>query len=333
MPAQQWWVGGYGPDLDGIGTGIGLANERADGALEYLEVVAELASPTWLLEHRGHLLAAAEGLGEVHSFRRDGTRLVHDGSVSTGGTVPCHLALAGPDTLIASNYEDGVVGVIDLLPGGAVGELAQTLRGEGSGPRPTQPGPHAHAAFLVDEGTLLTLDLGADRIHVHRVEGGRLERVASVALPAGTGPRDIARHPSGLIYVLGELGGELFAFDWAAGVLELVASVSLAGAVDGDHGAALAFGQGGPFVYTGLRGSDRISIVRTSDDGRDLEAVAWVECEGEWPRHLVARDDVLHVSNQLSHSIASFRLGSDGMPSLIADPTRVPSPAFLLPVG
>jgi 6-phosphogluconolactonase len=325
-------VGGYGPDLDGTATGIGLASERSDGSLEFVGVVAELASPSWLLEHRGHLLAAAEGLGEVHSFRRDGTRLMHDGDAPSGGTLACQLAVVGPETVVVANYGNGVVGVIDLLPDGAVGGLDQVLEGSGSGPRATQPGPHAHAAFLVAERTVLTLDLGADRIHVHRLDGGRLERVASVALPPGTGPRDIARHPSGLIYVLGELGGELFAFEWADGMLELVASVPLAGAVDGDHGAALAFGAGGRFVYTGLRGSDRISIVRTSDDGRDLEAVAWVASEGEWPRHAVARGEVLHVSNQESNSIASFRLGSDGMPVLIADPTPVPSPAFLLPV-
>ncbi|CAN5208409.1 hypothetical protein BH11ACT5_BH11ACT5_21750 [soil metagenome] len=40
--------------------------------------------------------------------------------------------------------------------------------------------------------------------------------------------------------------------------------------------------------------------------------------------------DVLHVANQVSNSIASFRLGSDGMPSLIAEPTAVPSPNYLL---
>jgi len=36
------------------------------------------------------------------------------------------------------------------------------------------------------------------------------------------------------------------------------------------------------------------------------------------------------VANQVSNSIASFRLGSDGMPSLIAEPTAVPSPNYLL---
>lgn len=328
----QWWVGGYGQDLDGTGTGIGLVRARADGTLEHLGDLAAVTSPSWLIESGDHLYAAIEGSGRVDSFRRDGLSLVHDGSVSSGGSLPCHLTVVGSE-LVVANYADGPVGMIGLTADRAVDELVQVLPGEGSGPRPTQSGPHAHATFLVDDSTVLSLDLGADRIHVHRLESGRLMRAASIALPAGTGPRDIARHPSGLLYVLGELSGELFVFEWVGGMLELVSSAALPGAVEGDHGAAIAFGGGGRFVYTGLRGSHRVSVLRASDDGRALEPIGWVPSEGEWPRHLVVHEDVLHVANQLSNSIASFRLGVDGMPTLIGEPTFVPSPAYLLPVS
>jgi 6-phosphogluconolactonase len=331
MAQRHWWVGGYGPELDGTATGIGLARERENGSLEYLGVAAEADSPSFLLDTGDHVYAALEGSGRVDSFARHGLELRHDGSASSGGSLPCQLARVG-NGLVVANYDDGVVGVIDLRPDGAMGELAQALRGDGAGPRPTQPGPHAHSAFLVDESTVLTLDLGADRIHVHAVLNDRLERTASIPVPPGTGPRDIARHPSGLVYVLGELSGELFAFEWVAGMLELVASVRLDGAVEGDHGAAIAFGQDGRFVYTGLRGSDRVSIVRASADGRELEPAGWVSCGGKWPRNLVTSGKVLHVANEHSSTIASFRLGDDGEPSLIVEPTRVPSPTFLAPV-
>jgi hypothetical protein len=39
---------------------------------------------------------------------------------------------------------------------------------------------------------------------------------------------------------------------------------------------------------------------------------------------------VLHVANQLSNGVASFAIGADGIPSLIAEPTPVASPTYLL---
>jgi 6-phosphogluconolactonase (cycloisomerase 2 family) len=317
--------------VEGTGTGIGLARTGPDGRLELVDTVAPIASPSWLVERAGHVYATAEGSGEVHSFRRDGMSLVHDGIVSSGGTLPCHLTLLD-SALVVSNYADGPVGVIALTPDGSVGELVQSLAGEGSGPRPSQPGPHAHASLLVDAATVLTLDLGADRIHVHHLDNGRLERTASVVVAAGTGPRDVAVHASGLIFVLGELSGDVLVYEWADGGLELVASVPVPGRVEGDHGAGLAFSADGRFIYTGLRGSHRVSVLSVSDDGRELTPVGWVSSEGEWPRHLVVDGDVLHVANQVSNSIASFRLGADGLPTLIGAPTAAPSPAYLLPV-
>lgn len=318
----SWWVGGYGADMNGSAEGVGLLHSRDDGSLEYAGVVAEAPSPSFLLRDGDHLHAALEGTGEVATFAVPGFERLS--TASSGGGLPCQLATIG-DSLIVANYADGTVGVI------RAGELTQVIAGGGSGPRAEQDGPHAHAAFAVDAVTLLSLDLGADRVHTYAVDGGVLERTFSLALPPGTGPRDIVRHPSGLILVLGELGGELMVFDWVDESLELCSFLALPGALEADHAAGIAID--GDFVYVGLRGSDRISVMRTSRGGRRLEAVGWVSSEGQFPRHLAARDGLLHVANQNSSTVASFRLGEDGIPRLIAAPSAVPSPTHLLAIG
>jgi len=324
----SWLIGGYGADMGGTATGIGLAEENADGTLRYSGVVAELASPSFLLRHGDRVLATAEGSGYVAAFA--GAELAPDGGTESGGIQPCQLAIVG-NRVVVSNYFTGTLGLIALHPDGSLDRLLTTLAGDGSGPLPEQASPHAHAALALDDTTFLSLDLGADRIHVNTDLGDALARAASVAVTPGTAPRDIARHDSGLIYVLGEFGGELLVFDWLPGTLAPVTTVPLPGFVAGDQAAGIAFA--GPYVYVGLRGSNQVSVLRASVDGRELHAVGSVSSAGDWPRHLVAHNGVLHVANQQSGTIASFRLAPDGLPTLIADPTPVPTPTFLLAAG
>ena len=323
----NWWVGGYGDDMSGTGRGILAMRSTDAGTLELVGTAVETPSPSYLLQRGEHVYAAAEGAGTVQSFRRTGEHtLVRDGSALSGGTWPCNLEFVAGGIAVA-NYFDGSVALVGLDRDGSVTDLLDTRQGDGSGPDERQQGPHAHAVLAVDGDTTLSLDLGSDRVFVHRPG---LSVTASLALPPGTGPRDIARHPSGLLYVLGELSEHLFVLRWTGGQLEVVSSVAVPGAVEGDTGAAISFGAGGRFVYTALRGSHRIAVLRASDDGADLEPVGWVSSEGEWPRHHAVDGDVLHVANQVSNSVASFRLGSDGLPSLIAAPTTVASPNYLL---
>lgn len=324
---STWWLGGYGEDMGGTLDGIRALRSTDAGALELAGTAVETPSPSYLMQHGDHVYAAAEGAGTVDSFRRTGEyTLVRDGSAPSGGTWPCNIALTAGGIAVA-NYFDGVVGLVGLDGSGAVTGLVAEQAGEGSGPHERQEGPHAHAVLAVDSTTLLSLDLGSDRVLVHRPG---LAVAASLSLPPGTGPRDIVLHPSGLLYVLGELGHELFVLRWTGEGLELVSSVAVPGALEGDQGSGISIGAGGRYIYTGLRTSNRIAVLRASDDGALLEPVGWVSSEGDWPRHHAVDGDVLHVANQLSGSVASFRLGADGMPRLLADPLSVPSPSYLL---
>ena len=325
--ATQWLAGSYSADMGGTSLGIELMRTRANGALEAMGLAAEIQSPSFLAGGADRVYAAAEGAARVVSFRVDGTSLVADGSVESGGAAPCHLTVL-PGAVVVANYLGGNLGVISLDDGAVTG-LTQVVPGEGSGPRVQQGSPHLHSSLTLPDGTLLAADLGADALRRYRVSGSELTLFEVTTLPPGTGPRDLALHTSGVLWMLGELGGVIHAFEVSDGALVPLASVTLPGWVEGDQASALSFSGDGAFCYAGVRGSNRVSVLRVTEEGLP-EAVTSVSCEGDWPRHLVVDGDVLHVVNQRSSSIASFRLGADGIPVLIDTPTPVATPTYLL---
>jgi 6-phosphogluconolactonase len=311
----MWLVGGYTPDMDGSASGILALSTRDDGSLEVDRLVASAASPSYLAASADLLFAVAEGTGELVTFSRSFEPLA---VVSAGGDAPCHIGVYG-STVVVANYVSGTLGVVSTDPFA----LTQVVEGDGSGPHHVQDGPHAHSTLHLADGRILSADLGADRLHVHSLEDGRLARITSVELPAGTGPRDIVQLPSGDLLVLAELTLEVLVLSPA---LEILATVSIPGATAGDHAAGLSLR--GDHVYTALRGSNRIGVLEFVDGS--LTAIDFVSSEGDWPRHHAIDGDVLHVANQLTSTVASFSLTDGGIPRLIAPPTAVPSPTFLL---
>ncbi|TPW93299.1 lactonase family protein, partial [Schumannella luteola] len=66
--------------------------------------------------------------------------------------------------------------------------------------------------------------------------------------------------------------------------------------------------------------------IALEDDG--VRAVASVPSGGSWPRHLLVDGELLHVADQLSDTVATFRIGADGIPVPLAT-TSTPSPTCL----
>ncbi|HTN59317.1 MAG TPA: beta-propeller fold lactonase family protein, partial [Protaetiibacter sp.] len=50
---------------------------------------------------------------------------------------------------------------------------------------------------------------------------------------------------------------------------------------------------------------------------------------GSWPRHLLVDGELLHVANQISNAVATFRIGADGIPVPLAT-TAAPSPTCVI---
>ncbi|MET4705031.1 beta-propeller fold lactonase family protein [Frigoribacterium sp. UYMn621] len=322
-------VGGYTATM-GDAKGISLLRWHGDDARMELLETTPTSSPSFLASGPDGLVYATDEYGSgpagrIEAFRRAEGSLHSLGGQPTSGGFPCHVSVTA-DRLFVSNYLDGSIDVFPLLSGGRIGELIQTLSAHGSGPNPAQERPHAHST-LVRGSTVLSADLGADRVHVHAIENGRLVRTASVTLPPGTGPRDLMR-VAGRTILLGELDGTLFALDDSGQVLQ--AATITEDWVDGDHAAGLAIDASARFLYTGLRGSNRIAVIRAGD----LSPVATVSSGGDFPRHLCVIDgDVLLAANQLSSTMAAFRIDPvTGIPHPLGSPVEVASPSFLLPV-
>lgn len=305
--------------MQGTATGIGIAEQRDDGTLEYVGVGALTPSPSFLASANALVYAVDESNSRVEVFRPSGRgALEHLGGVVTSGGYPCHLSVTRHH-LYVSNYGSGTVDVFALNDDGFPEALLQTFGGLGAA-------PHAHAT-LVAGSTVLSADLGDDRVHVHRLSDGLLDRTGSGGFPRGTGPRDLLRGRDGCTYVLGELSGALFMIDDEARIL-LTGSV-VPDWVEGDHAAALALDSSGRYLYTALRGSDRIAVV----DAFTLAPIAAVDCSGTWPRHLVVSGELLHVANESSSTLATFRIGrGTGIPTLVGKPRQAPTPTFLLEI-
>ena len=96
-----------------------------------------------------------------------------------------------------------------------------------------------------------------------------------------------------------------------------------------ERAAALGLSADGRHLYAGVRGANRVAIIALDADG--ARPLGWVPSGGDWPRHLVVDGELLHVSNQLSSSVATFSIADDGSLELLGT-TPVPSPTHLVPV-
>lgn len=319
----EFLVGGYTAD-DAPG-GV----RRLDAASGMNEVVAATSDPSYLLASpTADLLYAVDEGGDAVVAIRDG---VVAARVATAGTAPCHLSITADGTLLlAACYGDGAVSVHDLDEDGIPGPARRLPEPPAApnGPHPAQDGPHAHSTLEVGD-LLLVADLGTDRVLVHRRAGADFVLDGAIPLPAGAGPRDLLRVPSGPVLVLGEHDARIHVLDVAARAVR--ASVpTTADPVRGDQAAGMTLV--GRRLTAGLRGSDRIALLRLDDDGIPSPVDAALT-GGTWPRHHALDGDRLLVANERSGTVTALAIRSDeslGSPGPVA---RIPSPTFLLEIG
>ncbi|MGW8482521.1 lactonase family protein [Microbacterium sp. NPDC055903] len=158
----QFWVGGYGADMGGAATGIGVLRGdegREPTTLAYRDAAASVASPSWLAQHPALdvVYAALEGQGAVQAFVRAGEAVLRPlGEPVAVGDSVCHVAVApGGGFLVASCYGDGRVVRVGLDAAGRLVpdavDKAAALRaalfedgeGEGAGGASGADAPHA----------------------------------------------------------------------------------------------------------------------------------------------------------------------------------------------
>ncbi len=287
-------VGGYG---EGI---VPVRRDPATGRLTQTRAAARTGNPSFLTAHPTLPIVYAAGEleeGEVTAWDSDFYRVSR---ASTGGASPCHVNVLG-DLLVSTNYGGGSVAVHRLRPDGRVGALEQLLTGH----------THPHQS-TVDGDELLVTDLGQDLIY--RYWHGE-------PVQAKGGPRHLIRL-DGYAYVLGEEDATLTIFElpgWT--VVRKVATSKAQGRV---YPSDLVAADGR--LYVGNRGPDTIAVF-TVDGTYDHE----ISAGGKWPRHLCLDGDFLHVSNQHSHVVSTFRSTLDGLEQVGELSTSSPACVILAP--
>jgi 6-phosphogluconolactonase (cycloisomerase 2 family) len=318
--------------MGGTAEGIAVLSSRPDGSLGHDGYLAASLSPVFLRRAGSTLYAVGEGSGLFEAFELPSGRLLE--TDAAGGTGACHITLTESSALV-SCYGDGAIGVLSLDLVRLTGRVAAPA---GGGPHPEQLRPRTHSTLVVGD-KVLSADFGADRLHVHswrasadaRAGARELVRERSVTLPAGSGPRDLVLHPSGVVLLLTQLSNEIIVL---SPTFEPIARTAVPGAVDGDFAATLSLSDDGRFGFVGVRGSDLIATLALEITGVGTETtlsvtgLAAVGSAGSRPRHNVVDGDILHVANQASDSVASFAI-DEGRLSLLATPTAVASPTHL----
>ncbi|WP_284977060.1 beta-propeller fold lactonase family protein [Arthrobacter sp. efr-133-TYG-104] len=336
------WTGSYTADRNANGKGIAALSVDDNGQLTNMGLAVAADSPSFLAVHPSLpvVYAVAEDAGTVRAYRRTGrTELEAFGESWPAGEATCHVAVDPHGRfIVATCWGDGQVVLYELDHDGAI--TSRTSATAAVDPHtaasPEEPRPsRAHSSLMLPDGRVMTTDLGHDLVRVWKYEPGTgLVPDHQVVLPMGSGPRHMARHQSGTVFVDTEYSVEVAALGMQPdGTYELNAMVpaSTTGASDDDAGAEIALSPDGRFAYVGVRGSNRICVLQVSGDGAALEPVGEVPCGGEWPRHHLVREGWLYVANEGSDDVVAFTLDPEtGLPGGPVARVETGSPSVLV---
>jgi 6-phosphogluconolactonase (cycloisomerase 2 family) len=295
---DQLYIGGYGAGI------LPVRRDPRTGRLTQAGSVARTGNPSFLAAHpRLPILYAAGELEEGEITVWD-ANLVPKQRVSSGGAEPCHITVT-EDLLVTTNYGGGSVAVHHLSSYGRIGALETVLTGH----------THPHQSTM-DGDDLLVTDLGQDLIY--RYWSGE-----TVASPGG--PRHMIRLDD-YAFVLGENDATLTIFELPNWTVVRKVSTSRAGGRVYPSDLVAVDGR----LYIGNRGPDTIAIF-TLDGTYETE----VSAGGQWPRHLCVdicpEGEFLHVSNQRSNVVSTFRSTLDGLEQVAELSTPSPACVILAP--
>jgi 6-phosphogluconolactonase len=318
--AERVYVGTY-TRLTGQGIQV-FDVDAASGSLRHRQSVAAVDPSFLALDAAGTtLFAVSEGMGseggavESYAVDPDTAALMWLSRQSTGGGEPCHLCIEPSGRwLVVANHEHGSVAVFPIFADGRLGARSDLRQHVGSGPGPTQAGPHAH--FVTPDPTgqrLLVCDKGIDQVLRYQVVDGRLvpDTPAAMRLHPGAAPRHLSFHPSGrYCYVNGEADMTINAFAYPDGLSEMQSLSTLPDGADreGCSTAQIMVEPSGRFVYVSNRGHDSLACFAIDADSGRLTPLGHVSTQGRTPRNfnIDPSGRRLYVANQNSDTIVTF---------------------------
>ena len=324
------------PTANGKGIAV-VAFDPDTGDGRVLSISGGIDNPTYLTfdARRSCLYAGSEvakwNEGTVTAYRFDPVigRLRYINKQPTLGSIAAHNSLSSNGRfLLVANYAEGPV---DQLPGQAVaifrirddGGLAPacgSVAHQGSGPNEArQERPHAHCAVSSPDGRVVVVaDLGIDAVLCHRLaaDGSLAPDPAPLHLPPGSGPRQIAFHPSQTFAcVINELSSTISTLGFDGSGFRLIDTVpTLPASIEVEnYPADLQFSRDGRFLYASNRGHDSIATYAVDAATGRLTFIGHCRCGGKTPRSLAIDPSGrwLLAANQNSDNVALFTIDAD----------------------
>ena len=262
-----------------------------------------------------------EGTVSAFRFSPETHALTYLNKQPTLGSIAAHNMVSRDRRFVlVANYSmggdgpDQSVAVFPMRQDGCLAPATASVRLDGPlGPvADRQERPHAHMVTEVSEGgAVLVADLGLDQVVEYTLSNdGPLVRSASVALPAGAGPRHIAQHGNGrFVYVSNELDSTVSFVARAVGNMTLEQTLSTIRPGVESHGADIHLSPDGRFLYCSNRGEDSIASFMVDQATGRLTLQDIVASGGETPRNFALTPSGRHVlvANQNGDAIVIFR--------------------------
>jgi len=327
MSERRFLVGTY--TTQRASQGLYLCTMDAAGRIDVLDA-CPLPDPSFVVLHPRLPLAYAvnetpDDPGGLSVIAIVDARLVARQRVSSGGHLPCHLALlADASALAVAHYGCGTVGVFALDDHGRLTGDGYSRRHEGASVHPRrQASAHPHCVAVGAHGAYVT-DLGQDCIV--RYAGAPLVEASRCRIHAGAGPRHLCLDEArGVGWLSNELDntvsrlrvaadGSLHELDWVSTLPDGFAGRSAV--------SEIARHPNGRWLYVGNRGHDSLAWYRIGADGA-LSFLGTVSTQGRHPRHfaLTADGTVLVAANRDSDSLVAFSVDAErGQPQPLAQP-------------
>ncbi|WP_407406775.1 lactonase family protein [Peribacillus sp.] len=341
---KQTFTGYIGTYTKGDSKGIyRFTLDSNEGKITTLVLAAELKDPTYVTisEDKKHLYAILKEAGSggvaAYSIDEGSGDLTYLGKELTPNGSYCHISIdSKKNVLVTANYGDGIIEAYKLNPDATPASVSSTIRHTGMGPnKERQEKAHAHyAGFSPDEKFIAVVDLGIDQINTYGIHNGVLEKVNSLAVTPGSGPRHLTFHPNGKIaYVMTELAPEVIvlAYDSQNGSFSELQTIRTVpeNFRENNQGSAIHISADGEFVYAANRGHDSIAVFQTDKKTGKLTLVELVSTEGHWPRDfaLDPSGKFLVASNEESGTLTLFsRNDINGKLTLLQKDIQVPFP-------
>ncbi|MFJ7747837.1 lactonase family protein [Peribacillus sp. NPDC097295] len=314
-----------------------------EGKISAPVLAAELKDPTYVTisGDKKHLYAILKeaGSGGVSSYSIDDEtgELTYLGKHLTPNGSYCHISINSDKNVLATaNYGDGIIELYSLNADSTPSGVTSTVRHTGKGPnKERQEKAHAHyAGFTPDEKFIVVVDLGIDQINTYGIHNGVLEKVNSLTVTPGSGPRHLTFHPNGKIaYVVAELAPEVIvlAYDGHSGSFSEIQTIRTTpeNFQENNQGSAIHISADGKFVYSANRGHDSIAVFQTDEETGKLSLVELVSTEGNWPRDfsIDPSGKFLVASNEESGNLTLFSRNQEtGKLTLLQKDIKVPFP-------